>query len=201
LCCKDGIEDNNNGAIQLWGRDMKTIIPFLFFAIQTSSAYGSYCSQEAFFNCEDAVRFSEEATAIFTETTRILHRQKELAFYSANGAIGNTERSYLNEQYLALRDHIQTIGSQARFKDQFQRSWAFLESGLSFWTPIPIKGTDLSYQRSFQFAPVFDSISDYFDSDISTQSAAQDSLKPLDEALSRFRWARIETQEPKKLCQ
>lgn len=190
---------------------MRVFVTTVLLILQVGSAYASYCQQDVFFNCKDAIKFSNQADALLSEIGAVIERQMEVAEKASWGAIGSTERKLLNERYQVLKEHIEAIEKDARFKDQFQNTWAFLREGLRFWTPLPIAGTSYKYQRQFEFSPLFNelpeadrgvmSFDDYFDSSVLTQEGASEAVAVMHTASHRLNEARIEAQEPKHLCQ
>lgn len=60
-------------------------------------------------NANDAVAMLQVAEGSLEEVSSIIVRLKELAVQSASDTIGHTERNYLNEEFMALKDEVDRI--------------------------------------------------------------------------------------------
>lgn len=66
-------------------------------------------------NTSDGISLIQTAEGGLEETTNMLIRLRELAIYSASDTIGNTERKFLDQEYLALKDEIDRIANVTEF--------------------------------------------------------------------------------------
>lgn len=60
-------------------------------------------------NANDAVSMLQVAEGTLDEVTSIIVRLKELSVQSASDTIGNQERAFLNEEFMALKDEVDRI--------------------------------------------------------------------------------------------
>jgi len=63
-------------------------------------------------NLNDGVNLLQTAEGALTETTNMLQRMRELAVQSASGTYSNTQRTYLQTEFLALGSQIDKIASE-----------------------------------------------------------------------------------------
>jgi len=66
-------------------------------------------------NANDGVSLVQTAEGGLVETTNMLVRLRELAIQSSSDTIGNTEREFLDKEYLQLKDEIDRIASSTEF--------------------------------------------------------------------------------------
>jgi flagellin len=66
-------------------------------------------------NANDAVGLLQTAESGLAEMDNIVMRMRELAEQAANGNLGDTERGYLNNEYLALKSEISRISNVTEF--------------------------------------------------------------------------------------
>lgn len=66
-------------------------------------------------NALDGVSLVQTAEGGLTETTNMLIRLRELAVQSASDTVGNTERSFLDKEYQALKSEIDRIATSTEF--------------------------------------------------------------------------------------
>ncbi|MEZ4742476.1 MAG: flagellin [Bdellovibrionota bacterium] len=66
-------------------------------------------------NAMDGVSLVQTAEGGLVETSNMLIRLRELAIQSASDTIGNTERGFLNKEYVQLKDEIDRIASSTEF--------------------------------------------------------------------------------------
>jgi flagellin len=66
-------------------------------------------------NALDGVSMVQTAEGGLVETTNMLVRLRELSVQAASDTVGNTEREFLNQEYLALKDEIDRIASVTEF--------------------------------------------------------------------------------------
>ena len=68
-------------------------------------------------NASDGIAMIQTAEGAMDEINNMIVRMKELAEQAATGTVGDTERGYLNQEYLALRNEITRIAEATKFND------------------------------------------------------------------------------------
>lgn len=71
--------------------------------------------RQAIRNTNDGVSVVQTAEAAATEIGGILSRMRELAIESASEVLGNTERAYIQTEYVALQSEIDRIAAASEF--------------------------------------------------------------------------------------
>lgn len=66
-------------------------------------------------NASDGVSLVQTAEGGLTETSNMLIRLRELAVQAASDTVGKTERSFLDKEFLALKDEIDRIANSTEF--------------------------------------------------------------------------------------
>jgi flagellin len=66
-------------------------------------------------NSNDALSMTQTAESVLGEMSDILGRMRELAMQGANGSMTDTDRSYLDTEFTALKQEIQRMQSSAKF--------------------------------------------------------------------------------------
>ncbi len=66
-------------------------------------------------NTSDGVSLVQTAEGSLVETTAMLTRLRELAVQGASDTVGNTEREFLDKEFVALKDEIDRIASATEF--------------------------------------------------------------------------------------
>ncbi len=66
-------------------------------------------------NANDGISLVQTAEGGLEETSNMLVRLRELAVQGASDTIGNTEREFLNKEYMQLKDEIDRIASSTEF--------------------------------------------------------------------------------------
>jgi len=84
-------------------------------AISTQLKADILSVNQAVRNANDAVSLLQTAEGALSEVGNILLRMRELAEQAANGSLGDTERGYLNSEYLALKEEITRISNVTEF--------------------------------------------------------------------------------------
>ena len=69
-------------------------------------------------NAMDGVSLVQTAEGGLVETTNMLVRLRELSVQAASDTVGNTERSFLNQEYSALKNEIDRIATSTEFNGQ-----------------------------------------------------------------------------------
>ncbi|MCX6119872.1 MAG: flagellin, partial [Proteobacteria bacterium] len=66
-------------------------------------------------NANDGISLVQTAEGGLEETSNMLVRLRELAVQAASDTIGNTERGFLNQEYMQLKDEIDRIATSTEF--------------------------------------------------------------------------------------
>ncbi len=69
-------------------------------------------------NANDGISLTQIADGAASQVGNLLHRMRELATQSASGTVGTVERSYLDQEFLALRSEIDRIANVTEFNGQ-----------------------------------------------------------------------------------
>lgn len=74
--------------------------------------------QQAVRNSNDGISIAQTADGALAEATNMVQRMRELAVQASNGAISDTERSYLDTEFQAIEGAILKIGTSTEFNGQ-----------------------------------------------------------------------------------
>ncbi|MFI3200419.1 MAG: flagellin, partial [Eubacteriales bacterium] len=66
-------------------------------------------------NAQDGISYVQTAEGAYNEVTDMLQRMNELAVQAANGTNTTTQRGYINDEIVALKQEINRIGSDTKF--------------------------------------------------------------------------------------
>ncbi|MEX5214365.1 MAG: flagellin [Nitrospiraceae bacterium] len=138
-------------------------------------------------NASDGISLTQIADGAAQEIGNLLARMRELATQSGSGTVGTTERSYLDQEFVALRSEIDRIASVTEFNGQALLSGATnsfsvfvgFKSGASNVLSLDLNDLDLN-------ALGLSSVN------ISSANNAQSSLANIDSAISAVATARAE---------
>ena len=83
-------------------------------------------------NANDAVSLLQTAESGLGEMSNITLRMRELAEQAANEVLGDTERGYLNDEYLALKSEIDRISDVTEFAGKKLLDGSISGSGVNF---------------------------------------------------------------------
>ena len=86
--------------------------------------------RQAIRNANDSTGFLNTAEGALAEMTTLSQRLRELAIQAANGAIGNKERSFLNDEVVAILAEMSRISSQTEFNGTKLIDGSFQETDL-----------------------------------------------------------------------
>lgn len=86
--------------------------------------------RQAVRNANDSLGFLNTAEGALGEITNITQRLRELAIQASNGAIGNRERGFLNEEMQALLQEFNRIATQTEFNGTKLLDGSFVETDL-----------------------------------------------------------------------
>ncbi len=138
-------------------------------------------------NANDGISLTQIADGAASTIGNLLTRMRELASQASNGTLGSTERSYLDQEFLALRSEIDRIASVTEFNGNFLLSGASnsftlqvgFKSGSGNTLSIALRDLDLN---SLNLSSV----------NISTATNAQSALSNIDSAISAVATARAD---------
>ncbi|HJK98637.1 MAG TPA: flagellin [Polyangiaceae bacterium LLY-WYZ-14_1] len=139
-------------------------------------------------NALDGVSMVQVAEGAMNEMSGILTRMRELAVQSANGTLGDSEREFLQTEFVALRDEIDRIASVTEFNG-INLLDGSLASGVDFQVGINANSADtiaLTVEQldSTTIASGFDSL------EVSSAGGASSALATIDDAISNLSSAR-----------
>ena len=69
-------------------------------------------------NLNDGINMMQTAEGALVETSNMLQRMRELAVQSSNGTMADTQRTYLQLEFLALSSQIDKISTDTKWNDQ-----------------------------------------------------------------------------------
>lgn len=138
-------------------------------------------------NSSDGISLTQIADGAAQTIGNLLSRLRELASQSSSGTVGSTERSYIDQEFLALRSEIDRIAQVTEFNGQALTSG----STISFTMQVGFKsgsGNTLTMDLN-QLTISALGISSV---DVSTSANAQSALSNIDSAISAVATARAE---------
>lgn len=142
---------------------------------------------QALRNSSDGISLTQIADGAAGVIGSMLARLRELASQSSSGTVGSTERSYIDQEFVALRSEIDRIASVTEFNGQALLSG----SSISFSIQIGFKsgsGNTLTMDLNSLTASTI-GISSV---NVSTAANAQSALANIDSAISAVATARAE---------
>lgn len=122
--------------------------------LETQSLNQAQCLQ---LDCSDAIGISKSAEAALVRVTENLQRMRELAIQASNGAIGNKERGFLDDELQAHLEDTFQIVKFANFVDIFGSQHFYFQNGLEFKTPIKVPNSNFAYLQDFNI-PAIDQV-------------------------------------------
>jgi len=130
-------------------------------------------TEQAYRNTNNGVSFTQTAEASISELQSITQRIGELAVQSANGALGDTDRQFLQQEVSGLQQEAQSIINSAEFSGN-----RFLAEDGSIDIQV---GADNSSTISIQTTDLLARLTSngFFSVDISTANGAQTALGAL----------------------
>jgi len=130
-------------------------------------------TEQAYRNTNNGVSFTQTAEASISELQSITQRIGELAVQSANGALGDTDRQFLQQEVSGLQQEAQSIINSAEFSGN-----RFLAEDGSIDIQV---GADSSSTISIQTTDLLARLTSngFFSVDISTANGAQTALGAL----------------------
>ena len=136
-------------------------------------------------NASDGISLTQIADGVAGTINNLLTRMRELASQSSSGVLGNTERSFVDQEFTALRSEIDRISAVTQFNGQA------LLSGSSLTFSIQIGYQSSSNDTlSLTLASLTTSSLGLSSVNVSTAANAQSALGNLDSAISAVASAR-----------
>lgn len=136
-------------------------------------------------NANDGISLTQIADGVAGTVNNLLTRMRELASQSSSGVLGNTERSFVDQEFTALRSEIDRIASVTAFNGQALLSG----SNLSFSIQIGYQSSS-NDTLSLSLASLTTSSLGISSVNVSTAANAQSALSNLDSAISAVASAR-----------
>jgi flagellin len=138
-------------------------------------------------NANDGISLTQIADGAAATIGNLLTRMRELASQASTGTLGGTERSYLDQEFLALRSEIDRIAAVTEFNGNFLLSGTSnsftlqvgFKSGTNNTLTIALRDLDLA---TLNLSSV----------NISTAANAQSALSNIDSAISAVATARAD---------
>ncbi|MDC8447839.1 MAG: flagellin FliC [Nitrospira sp.] len=136
-------------------------------------------------NANDGISLTQIADGVAGTINNLLTRMRELASQSASGVLGNTERSFVDQEFTALRSEIDRIASVTQFNGQALLSG----SSLTFSVQIGYQSSS-NDTLSLSLASLTTSSLGIASVNVSSSANAQSALSNLDSAISSVASAR-----------
>ncbi len=138
-------------------------------------------------NSSDGISLTQIADGAAATIGSLLPRLRELASQSSSGTVGATERSYIDQEFVALRSEIDRIASVTEFNGQALTSG----STISFTMQVGFKsGTGNTLSMDLNQLTI--SALGISSVNVSTSANAQSALSNIDSAISAVATARAE---------
>ncbi|MCB9496310.1 MAG: flagellin [Fibrobacteria bacterium] len=138
-------------------------------------------SQTAQRNSNDALAMLQIAESGTQEITNSLQRMRELAIQSSNGTYTNTDRSYIQAEYTALKSEITRIAQSTTYNNVDLLSTT---STFSFQVSAAGSAGASASSSTISFSLATNLAGDLSLGAVSTQSAAQTAITSIDTALT-----------------
>lgn len=136
-------------------------------------------------NANDGISLTQIADGVAGTINNLLTRMRELASQSSSGVLGNTERSFVDQEFTALRSEIDRIASVTQFNGQALLSG----SSLTFSVQIGYQSSS-NDTLSLSLASLTTSSLGISSVNVSTAANAQSALGNVDSAISAVASAR-----------
>lgn len=138
-------------------------------------------------NASDGISLTQIADGAAATIGSLLARLRELSSQSASGTVGNTERSYIDQEFLALRSEIDRIAQVTEFNGQALTSG----SSISFSIAIGFRSGS-GNTLSLNLNDITTSSLGLSSVNVSTSANATSALANVDSAISAIATARAE---------
>lgn len=136
-------------------------------------------------NSSDGISLTQIADGAAATIGNLLSRLRELSSQSASGTVGNTERSYIDQEFVALRSEIDRIASTTEFNGQALTSG----SSISFSIQVGFR-SGTGNTLSLALADITTSSLGLSSVNVSSSANAQSALGNIDSAISAIATAR-----------
>jgi len=169
----------------------------------------------AVMNSQDAISYMQTAESALNETPSILQRMRELAVQSSSDTLTNTERGYLNQEFIQLKSEVDRIVSVSEFNGQKLLDGSFTNKDIQIGannssndrltvtissistTSIGIDGDTIDTKTNAQSA--IDALDDAIDSVNSQRSAIGAYVNRLEHTITNLKNAQLNTQAAESL--
>ncbi|SPP65151.1 flagellin [Nitrospira lenta] len=138
-------------------------------------------------NSSDGISLTQIADGAASTIGNLLSRLRELSSQSASGTVGNTERSYIDQEFVALRSEIDRIAQVTEFNGQALTSG----SSISFSIAIGFR-SGAGNSLSLDLNDITTSSLGLSTVNVSTSANATSALSNIDSAISAIATARAE---------
>ncbi|MEC4889515.1 MAG: flagellin [Nitrospira sp.] len=138
-------------------------------------------------NASDGISLTQIADGAAATIGSLLSRMRELSSQSASGTVGATERSYIDQEFVALRSEIDRIAQTTEFNGQALTSG----SSITFSVQIGFRSGS-GNTLSLDLNDISLSSLSMSSVNVSTSAAAQSALGNIDNAISAVATARAE---------
>lgn len=138
-------------------------------------------------NSSDGISLTQIADGAAATIGNLLSRLRELSSQSASGTVGNTERSYIDQEFVALRSEIDRIAQVTEFNGQALTSG----SSISFSIAIGFRSGSGNTQ-TLNLNDITTSSLGLSSVNVSTSANASSALANIDSAISAVATARAE---------
>lgn len=138
-------------------------------------------------NASDGISLTQVADGAAATIGSLLARLRELSSQSASGTVGNTERSYIDQEFVALRSEIDRIAQTTEFNGQALTSG----STISFSVAIGFR-SGTGNTLSLDLNDITTSSLGISSVNVSTSANASSALANIDNAISAVATARAE---------
>lgn len=136
-------------------------------------------------NSSDGISLTQIADGAAATIGNLLSRLRELSSQSSSGTVGNTERSYIDQEFVALRSEIDRIAQTTEFNGQALTSG----SSISFSIQVGFR-SGTGNTLSLSLADITTSSLGLSSVNVSTSANAQSALGNIDSAISAIATAR-----------
>ncbi|HEX7765232.1 MAG TPA: flagellin [Nitrospira sp.] len=136
-------------------------------------------------NSSDGISLTQIADGAASTIGNLLSRLRELSSQSASGTVGNTERSYIDQEFVALRSEIDRIATTTEFNGQALTSG----SSISFSIQVGFR-SGTGNTLSLALADITTSSLGLSSVNVSTSANASSALGNIDSAISAIATAR-----------
>lgn len=141
-------------------------------------------ASQGYKNLNDGISMTQVAEGYTSEISDLTQRARELSVQSSNGTMSDTDRSALQAEFSQIQDEVKRLTGSANFNGQDllnQNSTLSFQVDANQGDQIDISTHDLESQ-----------LTDFFSTDISTATGAQNAISSMDNSLSAVNSIRAE---------